>query len=160
MSRNPITDLVSQRPTISANQAYQANDAIGGVMQFTIPVESTVNGGGGMALSLVIIDLLKQNPALVVFFFDTAIAGTADNAAFAPSAAELLTCIGHVIIAATDYQAAGANGSIVTKAPLDFALAPPDSTGAKTIYAQAMVTGTPTYTATNQLMFRLGQLAD
>jgi hypothetical protein len=140
-------------PVITAG-AYAANDAIGGLLTFQDVILDL--GGYGMITRVVVIDLDAQNAPLDIFFWPNTVAVVGDNAPFTPADAVMEDCIGYISIAATDYSAT-ANNSIATKCsglqmPFEFVV----SAGTRSLFAQAVVrNATPTYTATDHLIFKI-----
>ncbi len=96
-------------PVISAASVYAAKDALGAKNAFTNV------GQKGVIMSLIVIDRDSEEDPFDILLFHTDIAGTADNAVFAPSDAELANCIGHISVVANDYiQFGTAVNSMVT----------------------------------------------
>lgn len=137
-------------PTITAG-AYSANDALGGLMEFTLAVNE--HAQSGIITNLLIVDKAGQSAAIDLFLFDATFTATADNAAWPttnPSEAVIGTnCIGVITVEATDYVTY--NGGSLASIELTKGI---KVTGT-TLYAQAVVRGTPTYAATSDLVFRL-----
>lgn len=90
--RSKITGSV-QRPNDTT--PYTARDVVGTAVTANITLTNVarVNGGGGMIFKTrVVTDANKATkPTFELWIFDTAPANVADNAAFAPSDAEMLT---------------------------------------------------------------------
>jgi len=97
-----ITDVLDVTITRPANATqYAAGDVIGdtggsGIM--TITGAARVNGGSGMIVSVTVIDSAVETvkPNLELYLFDTAPAGIADNAPWAPSDAEMKRLLGYI----------------------------------------------------------------
>lgn len=113
--------------------------------------------------SLVVYDSTGQSSALDLFFFNQALTGTyVDTVAFAPTAADMLNCIGVVNVAGADYIAAGASKSIAAaknEANLGRVIkSAASSVGGKNsisvISVIAVCRGTPTYTGPLQFRFQ------
>lgn len=158
MSKNPITGLSTQTPTVSTVTQYAANDAVGGLLSFTLSSDASNVGGGGISVNLIIIDKDKQDAPLILFLFDQTFTPTADNA---PINNSLTNCIGYISVASTDYVTAGAAGDVaeVTKAKA----LKPATTGLTTIYGQLKYAGssTPKWSvATGNLIVKLGLVQD
>lgn len=79
-------DTISQTPTVTAG-AYAANDAVGGLLTFANAARTT--GGGGVVLSVQIIDDAGQDAELELWLFSETFTAMVDNAAWAPSEADL-----------------------------------------------------------------------
>lgn len=133
------SDLITVTPAIAA-AAFTANDFVGG--KLTLANAVRVATGKGAITGLKIVDVAKQNAALLVFLFKADLAGTyADNAAESVSAADWLNWIGTVEIQASDWQEM-ANASL---ADLGFEI-PIEAAAGRSIYALIVTTDTPTYT--------------
>ena len=141
----------SVTPTVTAG-AYHAKDAVGGRLEFANAVRAEVHTG--TVLKVVVVDKAAQNAELVLFLFNQAFTATADNAAFDPTDADLLNCVGTITISASDYVSANDNSVATKERTLDFAL-----TGTS-LYGQLMCTGTPTYASTSDLKITVGILQD
>lgn len=139
LGRHRTLDLT---PTVTAG-AYTANDVIGGLL--TLPMERV----SGLIEDVVVIDDANQSAAIDLYFFDEAPTAIADNAAFAPTIADLQKLIGVVSVAGGDYTTVNSN-AYATKA-LDVGF---ESKQAFNIYVYAVVTGTPTFAATTDLTLR------
>jgi hypothetical protein len=133
---------VDNTPTITAG-AYSANDVIGGLQEIDINASS-----GGTIRRVNLIDDDSEAAAMVLYFFDQQPSTIADNAAFAPTVADLKKLIGTVTVGAGDYVTVNSNDyAVLNDINLDYAIS-------DTIWVYAVVTGTPTYTATTDLTFR------
>jgi hypothetical protein len=90
---------IPQTPTVSTSPAYTSGDAIGGLLTFANAAAAT--GGSGLILSAT---ALCKTPALLpileLWLFNQTFTPTSDNAAFAPSDADMANCIGVIPIAA------------------------------------------------------------
>ncbi|MAH50720.1 hypothetical protein CMI37_33180 [Candidatus Pacearchaeota archaeon] len=119
-----------------------SGDALGAKNSFVVPRFGTIH-------SIVVRDAAKQSANLDVVFFAEDITGTATNAAFDPTDAELLTCIGAVLVD-------------TWKAFNDNSLGSVDNVGlpfyapASRIYFQCVTRGTPTYVAATDIQVRIG----
>lgn len=148
------SNVISQTPTIT-NGAYHAKDAVGGLLTFA--GAGRVAGGSGVIMGVTIIDHANQAAELVLVLYDRLFTATADNAAFDPSDADNLNCIGHIKIVAADYQAFNDN-CVATKSGIGLPFQLP--AGGQAIFGQLMCTGTPTYAATSDLTVKLRLLQD
>ena len=133
---------------ITAAGIYAAGDAIGQKLEFQNAARAAELGG--TITKIVVVDNDQELAPIDIVFFNRDFAATADNVVFAPSDADLANCIGYVDIAATDYASFNDN-SVACKAsglrmPFDYKIAL-----GTTLYAQAVVRDTPTYTATTDL---------
>ena len=144
--------MISVTPTISAAAIYAAGDALGGRLEFALAAPAI--SGRAYITKIVIVDDDQELAPIDIVFFDRAFTATADNAPFAPSDADMQNSLGYVDIAATDYANFSTN-SVACKTsglrmPFDF-----DLYGTQTLYAQMVVRGTPTYTATDDLTVKI-----
>lgn len=146
--------FVSVTPTIDT-AIYAAADSL---FNSTVITSATRQADMGAVLqSVTVIDKDKEAAAisLVFFSFNVTTWGAA-NAAEALTDAESVYILGQVDIAAADYKA-HANQSVATKTGLGISLIP--ASGTRNVYVAAYVTsGTPTYTAATDLLFRFGML--
>jgi hypothetical protein len=139
---------VETTPTITAG-AYSANDVIGGLQ--TINVKA---GFGGTIRRINVVDDDSEAAAMTLYVFDQQPSAFADNAAFAPTVADLKKLVDTVAIATGDYVTINSNDYVIKKdINIDYDT---ENTGGtdSTFYVYAVVTGTPTYTATTDLTFR------
>lgn len=137
-------------PTITAG-AYSANDAVGGLMEFSDAVNT--HARSGIITNLMIVDKAGQSAAMDLFLFDATFTATADNAAWPttnPTETVIGTnCIGVITVASGDYKTYnGGTLAIVT-------LTNPIRLAGTSLFAQAVTRGTPTYALTTDLIFRL-----
>lgn len=131
--------------------AYTANDVVGGLI--TIDVHSS--GGSGQLRRINIIDDDDEKAALTVYLFDQQPSTIADDAAFAPTVADLKKMIGVVSVVAGDYTTLNSNAHAI-KDGLGIDFAAPDGN----LYAYVVCTGTPTYTAAGDLTLRFTAWVD
>lgn len=123
--------------------AYSAGDFMGtGIL--TIP--DSMYLGGGVLHTVTLVDLTKQNSAIDLLFFTTACTNTTftNNSALDVHDTDILTFIGHVSIATTDYSSLNDN-SVATVRNIGLTLNAGSST--KSIYCAPVCRGTPTYAA-------------
>lgn len=139
---------ISVTPTITAG-AYTGGDVCGALMTF-----DTLATGGDV-IQLNIHDRANQKAAGRFWVFSARPGGVADNDAFAVADADNNKIIGYVDIAAADYVSIGTANAFasipVTQSDSQKAL----SYAVRTLYAYFVPSGTPTYTATNDLTFDL-----
>ena len=135
-----VTPFVN--PVVSASVLYTTADALGSKGSFRVPEN-------GVIQTVVVQDRDSENVDFDIVFFKADIAGTADNAAFAPSDAELATVVGSVTV--TSYKAFNTN-SIATVANAGLGYWAP--TGV--LFFQCVTRGGPTYTATTDIQISLG----
>ena len=122
---------------VSAAVAYTAADALGSKNSVRVPEN-------GVIQTVVVQDRDSENGDFDIVFFKADIAGTADNAAFAPSDAELATVLGSVTV--TGYKAFNTN-SIATVANVGLGYWAP--TGV--LFFQCVTRGTQNFTATSDI---------
>lgn len=77
---------IAQTPTVTAG-AYSAGDAVGGLLTFANAARAS--GGGGVVKGVVIVDDAGQDAELELWLFDRTFTAMVDNAAWAPSEANL-----------------------------------------------------------------------
>jgi len=133
--------------------AYGSGDAIGVLQSLAGAVSGSKQSG--TLENLVVVDIDNQSAPIDVFLFQSSVTGGVDNAAYAPSDAEILECVGVVEVDALDYITVGA--SSVATIPVDLGFQLDSST---TVYAQIVSRGTPTYGAANSLRFNFVISAD
>lgn len=142
------THKINVTPTITGG-AYSAADVVGGLIRF-----DTLATGGDI-IQVNIYDKDNEKAAGRLWFFDERPAPVTDNAAFAIADAELYKIIGWLDVAAADYNSIGSTGAVapipVTNSDDFKALA---YTG-RDVYMYFVCTATPTYAATNDLVFSL-----
>lgn len=146
------TTTVSVTPTIDTD-AYTAGDAVGGRLEFTNAVGE--HNKTGVLQSVIIIDDDQEQNELELWLFDQAFTATADDAAFAPSDADLANCIGVVSTADGTYYNASANG-VCTIRNIGLVL----NLQSTTLYGQLVTRGTEAYTAATDLTIVVGILQD
>ena len=140
---------ITQVPTITAG-AYSAKDAVGGLLTFANAARAA--GGTGIIHSLTLADKADAKAVLELWLFDRTFAAVADNAAFDPTDAELLTCVGVIPIAAADYFSAADNGAAcVRNINLQYML----KSDGTALFGQLKCIATPTYASTSDLSVTL-----
>ena len=122
---------------------YASGDALGVVKTFTNLPEH------GVIHSIMVIDRDSENVNLDVVLFNRSITGTAANAAFAPTDAELSTLVGSVLI--STYKAFSTNSMAIATA-----IGLPYWAPSGVLYVQCVTRGTPTYTAVTDVLIALG----
>lgn len=145
--------VIRLAPTVDTG-AYTAGDVIGGVQ--TIDALGATFGRGVLK-NVTIGDGGNQRAALTLLFFEALPDGTyTDQAAVAPSVADLAICLGKVEIAADDYTTVGAR-AVATK---ECSTVLRSATDLRRVYVVIVAGGTPTYSAANLLKVALGVLLD
>jgi len=153
--------IITVRPTITLS-AYVAEDCIGGLQTLTEIVN--FNGRGGFIHSITVVDADAENAPLNFLFFSAnpTASTTTDAAPFVIHADDVDKLIGIVAVAAVDYDLIDAGTSIVTKENLGIVFETvANSTSAlndgdDNLYMAVHTSGTPTYTAVDDLIFKIG----
>lgn len=151
VSTIPPIDIVVT-PTITAG-AYTAGDAIGGILEFADVAR--IAGSGGRITKVVVTDDAQQLAPIDLVFFNQTFTPTADNSPFDPSDADLQNCIGHIVVAATDYSSYNDNASAVKCSGLTMPLYYDLATGGTSLFAQCVIRSAPTYIATDDLTIKI-----
>lgn len=147
MLRKTYRREVSKTPTISTS-IYASGDAISTIQTLSNILRQSDQSG--VLRQVVIADADAQSAALDIVFFASQISGGTDNAAFAPSEADVKESVGHISVAASDYAALGSRSVATVDASLDIQLE-----NSRNLYFQIVSRGTPTYTGTDNLKIRL-----
>ena|SRR3990167_7822704 len=122
---------------------YASGDALGAKATFTNVPEH------GVIHSIMVIDRDAESVNLDLVLFRSDIAGTAANAAFAPSDAELSTLVGSFLV---DTWKTFSDNSIGMESNIGLPYWAPSGV----LTFQCVTRGTPTYTATTDLLIALG----
>jgi hypothetical protein len=130
----------SVTPTIDTN-AYSANDVIGGLLSFDV---STSRVNGGIINTALVADDDNEKAALTLYLFHAAPTTIADDAAFAPTIADLKQLC--AVIAFSSYTTVNSNAYSLVE---DINNAFVSTTGI--LYGYLVCTATPTYTAATDL---------
>lgn len=157
--------VISITPTISTSPAYSSGDQLGGIMTLPDAVRQDliVNYGISELVGVTILDGSKQDSPIDIWFFNQSPTITStDNAPFAMTAAnQALQCIGVVQLGASGLYSDAASVSVCSNQNLNkvFKIPGADSWLGTTvtntsIYAIAVVRGTPTYSTTTSLQFQ------
>ena len=144
----PKAVRLSVTPTVSTTPAYTAKDAIGGLMTFSNAVRAS--GGSGTLMAVQVVDKDQEMKDADLVLFDRSITATTDNAVFDPTDAELANCVGWVPLGAGMYADFNDNSVLaVNNIGLDFVSNGTDLIG------QLVARGTPTFTATSDIVVTL-----
>lgn len=138
--------VISIQLTIST-LIYAANDVVGGLL--TIPINITTRSGGVIRAAHLADDDNEQ-AGLKLYLYDALPSTIADQAAFAPTIADLQKQIGRVAIAAGDYVSVGGN-AVAHKEAVDIEFTAPEGN----VYGYLVCDATPTYTNAADLHLRL-----
>ena len=140
---------ISVTPVITDASAYSAKDAVGGEMTFANAAR--LAGGQGVINSVTIADNDDEKAGLELWLFSATVAEAADHSPMDFTDAELLTCVGVIPISTADYFSIADNGVACLRGiGLQFKCA------ATSLFGQLKCTGTPTYTAHDDLTVTLG----
>lgn len=145
---------ISLTPTITAG-AYSAGDAVGGLLTFANAAR--VAGGGGVIKGVLIIDDAGQDAELELWLFNQTFTAMADNAAWAPSEADLENWIGTISTeeSTNGWLAAGTPSTIDIEVSRRY-----DLTGTSIFGQLVNPSDTPTYVATDDLTVKICLLQD
>lgn len=142
------TVTVSQTPTVSTTPAYTIGDAIGGLLTFANAAR--LSGGTGTVMSVVVVDQDQELKDMDLVLFNATIAAPTDNSPFDPTNAELLTCVGHIPILASDYTNFSDN-SIATKQSVGLVY----TLAGTSLFGALVARGAPQFTATSDITVTL-----
>lgn len=123
--------------------AFTANDVL-----IDTTIQSGIfakNNSGGYLKALAVYDTDNQAQPMSVYFTHNSGSWAAENAAAAPSAAEVADIQGVVAVAGTHYQAPLGTEDMAYVSGLNIPLTP--VSGTDDIYVAVVTTGTPTHTA-------------
>jgi hypothetical protein len=142
---------IALTPTVTAG-AYTAGDAVGGLLTFTNA--GRVSAEGSVLTDVLIVDDAGQDAELELWLFNQTFTAMSDNAAWAPSEADLENCIVVVSTVGSTWRAAGTPSvvNIETQRRIDI-------TGTS-LFGQLVTRGTPTYAATDDLTVKVKLLQD
>lgn len=135
-------EIIEVIPTISNGVAYASGDQIGGLLTF-----SGFKFKTALIQEIKLIDIIKQNAAIDILFFNEIVTLAADNAAFVLSAGNMKKVASKASF--SSYTDLGANGSISFVQNLNI---PISLQGSELFYGALISRGTPTYTSTTGLI--------
>lgn len=154
------TVRVQVTPTIDTN-AYTSGDCLGGLM--SIANATSYSGGGGRLVGVTVLDKTQaQRAAMDLLFYSQSVTMAGNNSPFAASDADQAFCVGGISLGSWSYLAAFAGtplNSIATwPSPASAATSVqagymPYVCATTTLFCQAVVRGTPTYTSASDLVF-------
>lgn len=150
------TNCIVKTVTVTAN-AYSSGHLIGSKLSLT--TAARLSAGSGAIISVTVVDQAKQSSAMDVVFWNADPSGTTftDRSALDIADADMLTLIGGVQIATTDWYAFNDN-SMACKTNIGLPFGPLAS--GTTIYAAIVSRGTPTFAATTDVQLTVGILWD
>ena len=142
---------ISQTPTVTAG-AYAAGDAVGGLLTFANAGRASTLGG--VIKDLLILDDAGQDVELELWLFNATFTAMADNAAWAPSEADLRKLVGIISTADGAWFAAGTPSVARVEASQRYDLV------GTSLFGQLVTRGTPTFAATDDVTVKIGLLQD
>lgn len=142
---------ISQTPTVTAG-AYSAGDAVGGLLTFANAARES--GAGGVIKDVLILDDAGQSVEMELWLFSETFTAMSDNAAWAPSEADLRKLVAIVSTADGAWFAAGTPSAARVECSQRYDCA------ATSLFGQLVTRGTPTYAATDDVTVILGLLTD
>lgn len=146
--------VLSNTPTISTS-AYTANDVVGGEMVFRGAV-----GQDCILQTVTLIDQDGESAPMEILIFQENITTPDDADAWAFTAGDEPKLLTRIEIGASDYKAiGGGTEAIAEKRNLAIPLTiTKDTNNQYSLYVVMVTTGTPTYTAADDLTLKLGVL--
>jgi len=144
-------DSISQTPVVTAG-AYAAGDAVGGLLTFVDAAR--ISGDGGVIKDMLIIDDAGQDAEMELWLFDSPFTAMVDNAAWAPSEADLRKLVAIISTGDGAWFDAGTPSVARVEAAQRY-----DCTGLD-LFGQLVTRGTPTFAATDDVTCVIGLLID
>jgi len=144
---------ISQTPTVTVG-AYSANDAVGGLLTFANA--GRFAGGSGVLKNVLFIDDAGQDAVLELWLFNSTFTAMVDNAAWAPSQADLRKLVAIISTNDGDWFAAGTPSVARVEVSQDYNLA----VGGTSLFGQLVTRGTPTFAATDDISVIIQTLQD
>lgn len=142
---------IAQTPTID-DDAYTAGDNVGGLLTFASAARNAASGG--VIKNVFIIDDAGQDAELELWLFNQTFTQGDDDAAWAPSEADLENCIGVISTSGSTWRAAGTPSVITIEVAQRY-----DLTGTS-LFGRLVTRGTPNYDATDDLTIKVALLQD
>lgn len=137
-------------PTVSTSPAYTAKDAVGGLLTFANSVRAS--GGTCRLDNVQVVDKSQQRPDLELVLFDRTFTAPTDNSVFAPTDAELLTCVGVVYI--------GGWSDLSTNSVADVPYGREIVLNGTDLFGALVTRSTPTFVATTDIVVTLTIVQD
>jgi len=154
------TAIARVTPTISSGSIYASGDQLGGIMEINIPMEDKSQWSSLTLTTITVVDLGKQNSDIEILFWNASPTLVSDNAAADFDDTELKTRFAGSVTTGSTYNSYNDNSSVtVLSRPLQINVSASTygTTSSvreqMTIFASAVVRGTPTYTSTGDLTF-------
>ena len=163
----PYRSWFTVTPVIDTN-IFASGDCLGGLN--TITSAARYSGGGGTINSIKLLDKTQaQRSAMSLLFFNQSVTSAGNNAPAAFSDADMANLVAVVEILTGDYNTAWPGTPLNSEAyipnsgtrtfPLSMSI-PYYCSGGTSLYMQAVVRGTPTYTSTSDLVFIISATLD
>lgn len=132
---------------------YTAGDVMGGLFTFSVAA-----GSSAFVRGAVFIDSAAEatKPEFDLFLFSAEPTVAADNAAFAPTDAEMLKCVEALVFLASNFKTAGANG-VITRTGLDI---PYTHVTDRNLYGVMVARNTYTPVSSEVFTLTLGTVSD
>lgn len=149
LSRIQITPVID-------TAAYATGDCLGPLQ--TVSNAARISGGGGHIVGVQIVDKTQaQRAAIDLVFFSQTVTTAANNALFTISDADALFMVAYIAVATGDYNTAwpGTPTNSVAVIPKSASLRVPYVCATTSLFMQAIVRGTPTYTSTSDIVIGL-----
>lgn len=143
-------DVFDATPTIQA-ATYDTGDVLFDVV--TITNAMRVTGGKGELRSINLLDKSDSGAKITLVFFKITHSLGTINSAPSVSDADAADILGYVVIDTTDYLDVG-GAKFATKTNVGLMLE--SNTGSRDIFVAGIVTGTPTYASTSDIVLKLG----
>lgn len=129
--------------------AYTAGDVVGGLITFDVDSP----GNGGYVSRVKIVDDADQKEAYKLYVFDEVPSTIADDAAFAPTVADLKKLINVIAIAAADYTTINGNAYAIKSLGAD--IVDFKTVSGENLYAYLVCDDTPDYAAATDLTIEI-----
>lgn len=142
------TRTISVTPTVSTT-AYTAADVVGGLITFA------VGCGSGSIRSMLVVDDHNQKEPYVLYLFNETPSTIANDAAFAPTVADLKKLATTITLAGADYTTLNGNAFALLGGHEDTGMDVPFKSVDGNLYMYAVATDTPDYAAATDLFFAL-----
>ena len=143
---------ISQTPTVTAAGIYAANEAVGGLLTFANAART--NGGGGVIKDVIILDDAGQDSTMELWLFRETFTAMADNAAWAPSEADLRKLVAIITTGDGAWFAAGTPSAARIEVSQRYDLI------GTSLFGQLVTRGTPTFVAVDDVTVIVGLLQD
>jgi len=128
-------------------KAYTASDVVGGLTTFAI----TDHGFDGQLSSVLVTDAAAQGEAYTLYFFEAEPSAIADDAAWAPTLADLKKLVTTVVVGTVDYSHGGSVALLGEHEDAEMRV--PLHSDSGNLYMYAVATATPDYAAVTDLVF-------